>query len=119
MSCGHDKTKVNTFEHGYDLVILKKHLDAEIQKNSNILAEETNFTAWRSLAEATLARIVLLNKRRGAEAAKLLITAYQNRPNWTATANHEVLCSLTDLEKKMFQRWAFIGLKGNIKYLNF
>ena len=66
------------------------------------------YQTWRNLAEVTLTRIVLMNKRRGSETSKLLINAYVNRPNWKESANQEILESLTDLEKQMFARFVIM-----------
>ena len=87
-----------------DLVKLKEYLDSQMVKLTAVVSENPTYSEWRNLCEITLARIVLMNKRRSSEASKLLISSYQNRPNWKDTANEEILNSLSAIENKMFDR---------------
>ena len=91
-----------------DLLKLKKYLSLQILELGARLEATPCYQTWRNLAEVTLTRIVLMNKRRGSETSKLLINAYLNRPNWKESANQEILESLTDLEKQMFARFVIM-----------
>ena len=102
--------KTNKFNKGQvipltdDLVKLKDHLSAKMSILTRQVGISPTYQLWRELAEVTMVRILLLNKRRGAEASKLLLGAYHSRPNWENMANREVLDSLSPLERQMFSR---------------
>ncbi|WAR24751.1 hypothetical protein MAR_038420, partial [Mya arenaria] len=110
--------KTNKFNKGQvipltdDLVKLKNHLSSRMSALAEKLQSSPAYKVWRELAEVTMVRILLLNKRRGAEASKLLISAYQSRPNWEETTNKEILGSLSPLEKKMFSRMDMVHTQG-------
>jgi hypothetical protein len=42
---------------------------------------------WRTLAERVYSRILIFNKRRGGETAKLQLSDYENRPKWEEVAS--------------------------------
>ncbi|XP_052759701.1 uncharacterized protein LOC128202688 isoform X2 [Mya arenaria] len=110
--------KTNKFNKGQvipltdDLVKLKNHLSSRMSALAEKLQSSPAYKVWRELAEVTMVKILLLNKRRGAEASKLLISAYQSRPNWEETTNKEILGSLSPLEKKMFSRMDMVHTQG-------
>ena len=72
-----------------DLDKVRNFQTSRIQTLSTELNESPQYGIWRQLAEVTLSRLTLFNKRRGGEAAQLLITQYIQRPNWQATCNPE------------------------------
>lgn len=63
-----------------DLVKLGNYLDKEIK-----VAKEHVNTNYSRLASLTLARIILFNKRRSGEAAKMTLNNYASRPKWDDT----------------------------------
>ena len=81
-----------------DLKKVKDHLDEKMRKCSPDLLKKRTKEDWKLMAETTLNRVVLFNKRSG-EASRLLISDYQNRPKWKAKTNDEVLESLDPFEK--------------------
>lgn len=42
---------------------------------------------WNQLAQATLARLVMFNKRRGGEASRMLVESYDHQPDWSQVNN--------------------------------
>jgi hypothetical protein len=88
-----------------DLLTLKNYVDGQMTTLSTAVKTNPSYSVWRALAEVTLARILLFNKRRGSEAAKLLISSYTSRPNWTTQANTEIVDTLSEIEKKLFNRY--------------
>ena len=64
-----------------DLVKLNAYLHSETK---NLLINIHDYSSWRKLAEITLARIILFNKRRSGEAARMLCTDYSTRPQWNS-----------------------------------
>ena len=97
-----------------DLIKLKNYLSLKMATLSEKIKESPSYQAWRELAESTMIRILLLNKRRGAEASKLLLTAYMHRPNWKETTNKEVLDSLSSLERTRCVCETLMPPNGNI-----
>lgn len=89
-----------------DLTKLKKYLTCKMKQ---LIAQmkSPSYEFWRELAEVTLSRILLFNKRRSAETSKLLLSAYGSRPNWKETANQEIFDSLSPLEQNMFDRYNY------------
>jgi hypothetical protein len=74
---------------------MKLHLGA--------LNEKPTYPVWRSLANATLARILCFNKRRASEPAKMVITKFLERPSWES-ASGELVESLGLLEKQLMRK---------------
>ena len=68
------------------------------------LLDSKDKTVWKSLAEATMTRIILFNKRRSNEVAKMLRTSYQRRSGWTKNINEEISSSRKPIEKVLLKR---------------
>ena len=87
-----------------DIAKLRKFLDDEIANKTSQLEKLPTAKNWTSLAKLLLARIVMLNKRRGGEASKLLLKSYEEIPEWTKNATSEILSSLSPLEQRLSER---------------
>ena len=98
-----------------DLLTLKHFLDAKILSCQEALEKETTIEAWKSLAECTLVRIVLFNKRRGGEAQRLKVNHYIDRPKWASVHNTDILDSLSETEKKLCSKMELIKIPGKRK----
>lgn len=68
------------------------------------LERNTSLQPWRQLSEFVLDRLILFNKRRGGETAKLLLETYVSRPNWGKVTNDDVVHSLSEVEQQLFKR---------------
>ena len=95
-----------------DLVLLKNFLMKTTDDLNNEICQSPTYECWRALAEATLSRVILFNKRRGSEASKLLLQTYVSRPNWAASANKEILASLQPMEAKLLDRLDMVQTQG-------
>ena len=95
-----------------DLVQLVTKIRLEMSKLSDNL--ELNASNFRRLSELTLARIVLFNKRRTGESSRVTIQDYEKakKSQEIQASNEEILCSLSDLEKKLAQSLFLIEIKG-------
>ena len=87
-----------------DLEILRKHLLKQIAALSKALKEVPTLQGWKQLAEATLTRLIIFNKRRGGEASKLLTSSFQARPNWKEASSQLIVNSLQPIEKELCKR---------------
>ena len=59
---------------------------------------------WSLLAQLTLTRLVIFNKRRGGEASKLALKVYQERLDWSKANSSEITKSLNKFEKELSRR---------------
>lgn len=77
-------------------------LTSELQGTNRPLQQN-----WRDLSEMVLNRLILFNKRRGGETAKLHVETYINRPDWSKSTNtsQDVIASLTGIEQQLLQRY--------------
>jgi len=66
------------------------------------------YNDWRTLLDLVLSSLIVLNKRRGGEVSRLLLSAYIGMPDWVQTSNQEVLNSLSPLERKLLERYVKI-----------
>ena len=97
------QNKVEYLPLAEDLALLRKHLDEKIESVSKELTQGKKSEAWNRLAKATLARIIIFNKRRSGETATLEIEQFRSRPNWTSVSS-SLKESLTPLERRLCER---------------
>ena len=79
-----ESRKQNNLEYlpvAEDLSLLRQHLHSKIVAVSKVLAETKTLESWSKLAKATLARIIIFNKRRSGETATTEINQFQRRPD--------------------------------------
>lgn len=91
-----------------DLTVLKQNLERKMADLSKSLKDPQPSPScyvelWKNLAKATLARIIIFNKRRSGETATLQIEQFQARPNW-AHCSATLKESLTALERRLCER---------------
>ena len=87
-----------------DLIKLREFLTREIPASTQRLLNQPTLQEWRSLAELTVGRIIIFNKRRGNEGSKVLITQFTERPKWTEVSMDEMSRSLQPLEMELCKR---------------
>ena len=93
-----------------DLVKLKNYLEQTIVALTETLRQNASHSTWRQLSDVVLSRVITFNKRRGGEAAKLLLNAYSDRPQWDKSANSELIHSLQPLEKQLIKRLVYADM---------
>ena len=96
--------KVELLPLADDLEKLRRSILSKISSSTQILAEQPQLEAWSQLAQATLARLVMFNKRRGGEASKMLLESYHQRPDWKQVNNPEIMASLSGFERELSRR---------------
>lgn len=87
-----------------DLKQLRTHLMENMGRLTEMLKKEPSLQLWVQLAEYTVTRCVIFNKRRGGEATKLLVKNYKERPNWSEAATGDVFGNLQPVEKVLCER---------------
>ena len=73
-----------------DLQKLREFIIDNINSLVRELERNTSLQPWWQLSEFVLDRLILFNKRRGGETAKLLLETYVSRPNWGKVTNDDV-----------------------------
>ena len=96
--------KVELLPLAEDLEKLRKSVISKMSSSADVLEQQPQLEVWSDLAQATLARLVMFNKRRGGEASKMLVESYLNRPDWKQVNNPEIMSSLSDFERELSKR---------------
>ncbi|KAJ3650275.1 hypothetical protein Zmor_021973 [Zophobas morio] len=95
-----------------DIMKLNEFLDIVIKdliQDKNLKFSPQN---WQRLAQATLCRIILFNKRRSGEAARMTLHQYAIRPNWKEQCTSELKESLTPLENSLANNLTVVEVVG-------
>ena len=110
----HSLTTLNDRKHNQpdllpvtsDLQKLKEYITLKIiSLTSQLESARPDVRTWRELSELVLNRLILFNKRRGGEAARLRVETYTNRPDWHKSTSQDVFGSLSGLEQQLFKRY--------------
>ncbi|XP_020601654.1 uncharacterized protein LOC110040732 isoform X3 [Orbicella faveolata] len=118
----HSMTTLNDRRHNQpnllpvtsDLRTLKEYITLKIVSLSSQLqyASIPDVRTWRELSKMVLNRLILFNKRRGGEAARLEVETYTNRPDWQKSISQDV-ASLSDIEQQLFRRYCIKNTRLN------
>ena len=83
---------------------LQKHLLQRISVLMKAIKENPTLHSWGELAETTITPLIIFNKRRGAEASKMLLTNFQTRPDWKQCSSAARESSLQPIERELCKR---------------
>src|SRR5271163_1426953 len=96
-----------------DLVKMRNYIENGIKEGvQKLSAHGANYSTYRNLLELALSRLIIFNKRRGGEASKLLLSAYQRRPKWNEVVNRELESTLSPMEQHLKNRMDLILIPG-------
>ena len=84
-----------------DIMTVRNYLIMAIENQIDTLENDPLPEHFRQLATSVLARIILFNRRRSGEAARLLVVDYIGKANHTAAYNNEIAASMSDLERHL------------------
>jgi len=84
-----------------DIMLLVKHLKGKMTELEQEIEAFPSARVWHQLSELTLARIIVFNKRRSGEVARMTLQNYLERPKWHSAASEEFRAVFTPLEKKL------------------
>ena len=95
-----------------DLVKMVTKIRSEIE--SLVVQEDLDEKDFRRLAELTLCRIILFNKRRSGESSEVTVKAFEaaKAAKEKNEANQEILASLTAMEKQLANSLLLIEIRG-------
>jgi hypothetical protein len=98
-------TKATQLPLTEDLLKLKRYLADDMTLMVRKLDAGVELEDWRRLVENTVVRILVFNKKRCNDAAKLTLKLYQERPDFNATELDDIKKSLQPLEKVLCKRY--------------
>ena len=94
-----------------DLIRLKLYLLEDMARLSTRLDAaascDIDVQDWRQLAEDTETRVLVFNKKRCSEAAKLTVEGYQTKPDWSGSQLSDITNSLQPMERILCDRYFF------------
>lgn len=94
-----------------DVRLVTLYLKEQRSKCLTELKSNPTATAWHALAKASLANIILVNRRRSGEAARMFIKDYEEAKVRTMP-HDDVLSSLSDFEKKLVDNFMRVEIEG-------
>ena len=95
-----------------DVRLVTLYLKEQRQSCLKALQSNPNVDTWHALAKASLANIILFNRRRSGEAARIFVKDYQDGKGTRSLAEDDVLLSLSELEKHLVQNFVRIEVDG-------
>ncbi|XP_073716136.1 uncharacterized protein [Misgurnus anguillicaudatus] len=102
--------KPSTLPFTEDVQRLHQHLEMIASSTSDKLTEMPSAQVYAELCKATLAKIILFNRRRGGEVAKMQLKSFQERD--TAPLHKDVAVGLTKFEQKLCAHFSRVEIKG-------
>ncbi|XP_050391798.1 uncharacterized protein LOC126810662 [Patella vulgata] len=95
-----------------DLQKLRLYILDQIKEAISNLQSSPKQTNWTRLAQLTLARLILFNKRRTAEVTELKMSDYEGRPRWSEDTNREIDLTLSECDKLLMKRMDMVISAG-------
>lgn len=102
--------KPSTIPFTEDVQCLHRHLEKVADSASENLKKTQSAQAYGELSRATLAKIILFNRRRGGEVAKMKLKNFLERD--TAPLHADVATGLTKFEKKLCAHFSRVEIRG-------
>ena len=96
--------KVNVLPLAEDLAKLRAYIDLKQSGSFRSLEKYGRLADWKLLAQTTLTRMFIFNKRRGGEVSRLPLQDYQTRPNWDSVNSAEIAKSLDKFERALSKK---------------
>lgn len=93
-----------------DVIQLQKYLKSTEENATEKLREGPDPKAYAMLSESILSQIILFNRRRQGEAAKMLLETYENKN--TEALNEDVMQCLTKFERDLSNEFTRIVIRG-------
>jgi hypothetical protein len=96
--------KVNVLPLAEDLAKLRAYIDLKQSGSFRSLEKYGRLADWKLLAQTTVTRMFIFNKRRGGEVSRLPLQDYQTRPNWDSVNSAEIAKSLDKFERALSKK---------------
>ncbi|KAF5307229.1 hypothetical protein FQR65_LT18439 [Abscondita terminalis] len=95
-----------------DLMKLNKYLNDKINLLKVLILSNCNRKIWSDFASVVLCRVILFNKRRSGEAARMTMENFNLRPSWSQQCTEEFKNSLSPLETKLANELTVVNIIG-------
>ncbi|PIK49808.1 hypothetical protein BSL78_13310 [Apostichopus japonicus] len=92
-----------------DVCLLHRHLSSIMADASQRMQQSPDRLAWYQLAEATLAKVILFNRRRSGEAERMSLSDYQHIERHV---NTDIFDGLSKWEKNLCERLKRVEVRG-------
>ncbi|XP_039519797.1 uncharacterized protein LOC120473826 isoform X4 [Pimephales promelas] len=102
--------KPSTIPFTEDVQCLHQHLEKVADSASENLKNTQSAQAYGELSRATLAKVILFNRRRGGEVAKMKLKNFLERD--TTPLHADVAAGLTKFEKKLCAHFSRVEIRG-------
>ncbi|XP_060574196.1 uncharacterized protein LOC132731915 [Ruditapes philippinarum] len=94
-----------------DLLKYMNYLESTTIESTRLFLDCPCSSHWNTLAEVTIARIILFNKRRASEGAKMLVSQFVGRPAY-GKENEELVSTLQPIEKQLMKTMSLVEVVG-------
>ncbi|KAI3355954.1 hypothetical protein L3Q82_004240 [Scortum barcoo] len=102
--------KPSTLPFTEDVQRLHQHLEKTADLASEVLEKTPTQQVYAELCKATLAKIILFNRRRGGEVAKMQLKSFLERD--TTVLHTDVAAGLTKFEQKLCKHFSRVEIRG-------
>lgn len=102
--------KPSTLPFTEDVQRLHQHLEKVVDLASENLKRMPSAQVYGDLCKATLAKIILFNRRRGGEVAKMQLKGFLERD--TAALHKDIAVGLTKFEQKLCAHFSRVEIRG-------
>lgn len=102
--------KPSTLPFTEDVQRLHRHLEKTTEQALKDLEEHSSPKSYSELCKATMANVILFNRRRGGEISKMTLNGFQERD--TSTLHKDVAIGLTKFELYLCQHFSRVELRG-------
>jgi len=102
--------KPSTLPFTEDVQLLHKHLGKTAEKAFKDLEKTSSPQSYGELCKATMANIILFNRRRGGEVSKMQLKGFLERD--TSAIHKDVAVGLTKFELKLCNHFSRVEIRG-------
>nr|XP_054599976.1 uncharacterized protein LOC129164327 isoform X2 [Nothobranchius furzeri] len=102
--------KPSTLPFTEDVQRLHRHLEKKTELAFKELKEHSSSKSYSELCKATMANVILFNRRRGGEISKMTLNGFQERD--TSPLHKDVAFGLTKFELHLCQHFSRVELRG-------
>lgn len=102
--------KPNMLPLSEDILKIQSKLSEVMEENKKLLISGENKVAWKTLAEVTLSKLILFNRRRSGEVQRIQEVDFTKRRH--CSSNSDVMDSLSQWEQTLCNKMERVEIKG-------
>lgn len=108
------RTKKVVLPQKKDIQTLYRYLIKLCDESTDILKKKFQFSAWKSLSEASLILLQMFNRRRAGEIERVEIEDFNNRDSVDEKVNPDLYSKLSETSRKLAQKYVRISIRGKL-----